>query len=81
MPSDDVIAVLGGWEGYEAKRPERRRALEAGEPDEVWIELRRLPGPFVCSQCGRRCEKYHEVTERWVQVLPILVSAAQTTLP
>jgi len=81
LPNDDVIAVLGVWEGYKARHPERRPASEPGEPDEVWVELERLPGSFVCSRCGRRCKKHHDVTERWIQDLPILDARTWLLVP
>jgi transposase len=81
LPNDDVIAVLGVWEGYKARHPERRRGSGPEEPDEVWVELERLPGAFVCSNCGRRCDKYHDVTERWVQDLPILDARTWLLVP
>jgi transposase len=57
---------------------QRFAAGEKGKAAQVWIELAREPGPFICSGCGRACEKYHDVTERWVRDLPIL--DAQTHL-
>jgi transposase len=78
LPSDDITAPLGGWEGYRVQRAKRRSSEKEGDPDEIWIELVRQPGRLVCSQCGRRCRKYHDVSERWVRDLPIL--DAQTWL-
>lgn len=72
MPSEDLTALLGDWEGYRVQRAERRASEQEGGPDEIWIELVRQPGRFVCSRCGRRCKKYHDVSERWVRDLPIL---------
>lgn len=81
MPSDDISALLGGWEGYRVQRAERRSPEKEGEPDEIWIELVRQPGQFVCSRCGRRCKKYHDVTERWVRDLPILDAQTRLLVP
>lgn len=78
MPSDDVIALLGSWEGYRVGLVRRFDSSQKGPSAQVWIELRREPGPFICSGCGRSCEKYHDATERWIQDLPIL--DAQTFL-
>jgi len=78
LPSDDVIALLGSWEGYRVGLVRRIDSSQKGPSAQVWIELRREPGPFICSGCGRSCEKYHDMTERWIQDLPIL--DAQTFL-
>lgn len=51
---------------------ERFEAGVKGPAAEVWIELIREPGPFLCSGCGRTCERYHDWEERWVRDLPIL---------
>jgi transposase len=72
LPSDDVIALLGAWEGYRVNVVQRFAAGEKGKAAQVWIELARRAGPFICSGCGRSCEKYHDVTERWVRDLPLL---------
>ena len=81
MPSSDVTALLGGWEGYRVQRVSRQASETDGEPDEIWIELARQPGRFVCSQCGRRCRTYHDVTERWVRDLPILDARTWLLVP
>lgn len=83
MPSDDVIALLGRWEGYHVARVRRFEPGEDGKGSsaQVWIELSRLPGPFICSGCGRSCAKYHDRTERWVQDLPILDAEALLLVP
>ncbi len=78
MPSQEVISLLGSWTGYRVGCVQRFAAGQKGAEAQVWIELLRQPGPYVCSGCGRQCEKYHDVTERWVRDLPIL--DAQTHL-
>lgn len=75
MPSADVTALLGTWEGYRVGTVGRFEAGELGDGSktpQVLIELVRRPGPKICSGCGRRCEKWHDWEERWVRDLPIL---------
>ena len=60
---------------------QRFAAGEKGPPAQVWIELARRPGPFICSGCGRACEKYHDVTERWIRDLPILDAETHLLVP
>ena len=72
MPSEDLIELLGGWEGYRVELV-RRYESEAEAAAAVRIELmRRTDVPMVCSGCGRTCERYHDFEERWVRDLPIL---------
>lgn len=78
MPRDQVTGLLVGWEGYRVGTVQRFAAGEKGPAAEVWIELIRESGPFVCSGCGRSCERYRDWEERWVRDLPIL--DAQTHL-
>ena len=78
MPSKDVIALLGGWEGYRVGAVQRFAAGVQGPTPQVWIELVHGPGPFVCSGCGEARAGYHDEEERWVRDLPIL--DAQTHL-
>jgi transposase len=52
-----------------------------GPTPQVWIDLVREPGPFVCSGCGRECARYHDVDERWVRDLPILDAQTHLCLP
>ncbi len=72
MANKDVIALLGGWEGYSLGSVERFEASEECPVAQVWIDLKGGGGPFICSGCGRPCENYHDFTERWVRDLPIL---------
>ena len=81
MPSDDVIALLGGWEGYRVGTVQRYAAGAQGPTPQVWIELVRGPGPFVCSSCGRPCVRYHDREERWVRDLPILDAQTHLLVP
>lgn len=54
---------------------------EKGTDAQVWIELIRESGPYICSGCGRRCEKHHDVTDRWVRDLPILDAQTHVLVP
>lgn len=81
MPSKEVIDLLGSWKGYRIGAVQRFAAGRHGPSAQVWIELIREPGPFVCSSCGRRCEKYHDTTDRWVRDLPILDAETHLMVP
>lgn len=80
MPTEDLIDVLGSWEGYRVVRAERRPGVDK-RPAEIWIELAHGRGPFVCSGCGRRSKKYHDMEERWVRDLPILDAETWLLVP
>lgn len=70
MTTDDVIEVLGGWEGYSIESIDADR--EEGKAY-VRIDLTPLPGVARrCSGCGRMVSKIHDVTFRWVRDLAIL---------
>jgi transposase len=73
LPSEDVIELLGEWEGYRVGFVERRRPEEDGKPLAIWVELiRRGDVAMKCSGCGVVCDRYHDWEERWVRDLPIL---------
>ena len=79
MSTEELTALLGGWEGHRIGTVGRFQADEKGPTAQVWIEL--LPDPerrMVCSGCGQVVSQVHETTERWVRDLPIL--DAQTHL-
>lgn len=78
MPSDDVIEVLGEWEGYRVGFVKRRPPGSDGSPAVVEVELIRRDTPMVCSSCGGTCHRYHDWDERWIRDLPLL--DAQTNL-
>lgn len=70
MTTDDVIEVLGGWEGYSIESIDADR--EEGNAY-VRIDLTPLPGVArCCSGCGRMVTKVHDVTFRWVRDVTIL---------
>jgi len=66
LTGQELIKSLGGWEGYHpgtvGLSPDRK---------ELWVELLPEPGPGICDGCGRRCERIHDVTERWIDDLPV----------
>ena len=73
MPSEEVTALLGEWEGYRVGFVQRHEPGEEGAASDVWIELiRRSDVPMICSGCGQICERYHDWEERWIRDLPIL---------
>jgi transposase len=79
LSTEELTAVLGGWEGYRLGTVGRYEAGDKGPTPQVWIEL--LPDyghPMVCGGCGRPTHQLHDVEERWVRDLPIL--EAQTHL-
>ncbi len=80
MPSEDITALLGEWEGHRVGFVERHGPDGEGSGAQVWIELiRRADVPMICSSCGQACERYHDWDERWIRDLPIL--DAETHLP
>jgi len=81
LPSDDLIALLGGWEGYRVGTVQRFAAGAQGPTAQVWVELHHGPGPFVCSGCGQACSQYHDRDERWVRDLPILDAQTYLLVP
>lgn len=72
MPSDDVIEVLGQWEGYEIGFVKRHPPGSDGSQAVVVVELIRMDTPMVCSSCGGTCDRYHDWDERWIRDLPLL---------
>jgi transposase len=81
LSTRDITELLGDWEGYRIGAVGRYEAGELGDDcpsSQVWIELKRKPGPMICSGCGQPCDKIHDWQERWVRDLPIL--DAQTHL-
>lgn len=65
---DDWISALGDWPGFEVEAVERR----PGDPEEVWITLRRPVGAVLhCGKCGQPASRVHEEQERIVRDLPL----------
>ena len=76
MSLTDVIADVGGWEGYQVAET---RTLESGGFRRIEIEL--VPKGsqnLICDGCGRKSKAIHETIRRTVRDLPIL--DAQTLL-
>ena len=64
----ELLEALGDWAGFEIAGFERR----AGEPEEIWITLRRKPGAqLYCGACDRPATRVHEEQERTVRDLPL----------
>jgi transposase len=78
LPSNDVIEVLGQWEGYRVGFVKRQPPVSDRSPPVLWVELIRRNESMVCSGCGGTCDRYHDWEERWIRDLPIL--DAQTHL-
>jgi transposase len=77
--TEELTALLGGWEGYRLGTVGRFEAGDKGPTPQVWIEL--LPDyrrAMVCSACGHSTHQLHDVAARWIRDLPIL--DAQTHL-
>ena len=82
MPSEEVIALLGGWEGYGVVEVRRESPDWEGGSPQVWIRLyRRADGPMVCSDCGRTCKRYHDWEDRSIRDLPILDAQTHLRVP
>jgi hypothetical protein len=65
---EELLASLGGWSGFEIADFER----QGGDPEEVWITLRRKRDePLYCGECGREASRIHEYQERVVRDLPL----------
>lgn len=62
------FSALGDWPGFEVEAVERR----PGNPEEVWITLRRQSGSELrCGACGEPASRVHEEQERIVRDLPL----------
>ena len=70
MTTDDVIEVLGGWEGDSIERIDVHK--KEGKAH-VSIDLVPLPGiARRCSGCDRMVTQIHDTTFRWVRDVTIL---------
>lgn len=73
MTKDELNQLLGGWEGYELGKVERREPSQEGWPGEIWIDLEPLPDREKrCSGCGEEVEAVHDCEKRRVRDLSIL---------
>lgn len=79
MAADDIIARLGGWDGYEVEQSwEERRGVER------WCVIRlrpRVGASRCCSGCGGTCVLIHDCEERRVRDLPIFEVPVELIVP
>ncbi len=68
---NELMAQMGGWEGYKAGLIGVYEAGRKGPRAEVWIELLGNERPRRCSGCGHHVDRIHDATQRWVRDLPI----------
>jgi len=66
---DSDLTKLLGWPGY---RVYQHEINERAKTLKLWIRRKRGNRKLVCSGCGRKLEKAHEVSEREVRDLPCL---------
>jgi transposase len=79
MAADDIIAQLGGWDGYEvaATREEWR-----GKQRWCVIELRLRAGvERCCSGCGGKTTMVHDSEQRRVRDLPLFEAPVELIVP
>jgi len=70
---DQVIEVLGSWEGFSVGNPRRLSPDATREHTEVWLQLLPERGhKRFCSACGHQADTVHDYHERHVRDLPIL---------
>jgi transposase len=66
---DSDLTKLLGWPGY---RVYQHEINERAKTLKLWIRRKRGNRKLVCSGCGRKLEKAHEVSEREVRDLPCM---------
>src|SRR5436305_9401895 len=66
---DNELTKLLGWPGY---RVHRHEINERAKTLKLWIRRKRGNRKLVCSGCGRKLDKAHEVSEREVRDLPCM---------
>jgi len=66
---DSELTKLLGWPGY---RVYRHEINEKAKTLKLWIRRKRGNQKLVCSGCGRKLEKAHDVSEREVRDLPCM---------
>ena len=79
MAANDIIARLGGWEGYEVED-----GWEEERGAERWCVIRLRPVVGIarcCSGCGVRCRQIHDCEERRVRDLPIFEIPVELIVP
>lgn len=79
MAAQDIIAQLGGWDGYEFEAGwEERRSGQS------WCVVRLRPIAGIercCSGCGRTTRAVHDSEERRVRDLPIFEAPVELIVP
>lgn len=68
MTAEELIKTVGGFEGYKVGLVGFGTEAAA---EEVWVELLPIGGGGLCGACNARCERVHDVEERWVRELPV----------
>lgn len=82
MTKNDVIRLLGGWEGYELVEARRLEAGEGRSRPEVHLVFAARAGVWRrCSGCGEQVMHIHDVQKRWVRDLPILDARTWLRVP
>ncbi len=79
MAANDIIARLGGWEGYEVEG-----GWEEERGAERWCVIRLRPVTGIarcCSGCGVLCRQIHDCEERRVRDLPIFEVPVELIVP
>jgi len=66
---DSELSRLLGWPGY---RVYRHEINEKAKTLKLWIRRKRGNQKLICSGCGRKLEKAHDVSEREVRDLPCM---------
>lgn len=65
--TDNEFTKILQWPGY---RVHRHEIDETGKRLRLWVRRKRGNRKLVCSGCGRKFERYHDVSERQVRDLP-----------
>lgn len=79
MAADDIIARLGGWDGYEVEQ-----GWQEQRGGERWCVIRLRPALAAtrsCSGCGGACELVHDCEERRVRDLPLFEVPVELIVP
>lgn len=79
MAADDIIARLGGWDGYEVEQ-----GWQEQRGGERWCVIRLRPSleaTRCCSGCGCPCPLIHDCEERRVRDLPIFEVPVELIVP
>lgn len=71
MTAQELIKILGGWEGYRAGTVGPCPSGDVDVESELWVELLPEKGSGLCGACGATCTSIHDTTERWVRDLPV----------